>query len=319
AAVFNKFPRPIPTPVHNLRPARETCEQCHWPEKFFGAQLKVFNHYGYDEANTRKEVRMLINTGGGSPTTGLVKGIHWHMSIANKITYISTDEQRQVIPWVQIKDRQGNVTEYSTKGQEMTPEAIAKAPKRVIDCVDCHNRPTHVYVPPDRAVDEAFVAGKLDQSLPYLKQQAVAVLTKPYTTSQEGLNGIASGLDDYYRTQYAAIYSAKGDSIKAAIGEVQRIFSTYFFPEMKVDWRTHPDNVGHYYSLGCFRCHDGQHVSQTGKVIRADCNICHTVLDQSDAGQPVPVKDGVFQHPIDLGDMTGMKCTDCHTGKGIAQ
>src|SRR6266542_6861237 len=112
SVTFNKYPRPITTPVHNLRPAPETCEQCHWPEKFFGAQLKVFNHYGYDEQNTLRQRRLLINVGGGSPTTGLVTGIHWHMNIANEITYVSTDDHRQVIPWVQIKDRQGNVTQY---------------------------------------------------------------------------------------------------------------------------------------------------------------------------------------------------------------
>src|SRR5207248_3067342 len=100
AAAFNKFPRPIPSPVANLRPAQETCEQCHWPEKFFGAQLKVFDHYMYDEQNTPREVRLLIKTGGGSPQNGVVSGIHWHMNIASEITYVTTDRQHQVIPWV---------------------------------------------------------------------------------------------------------------------------------------------------------------------------------------------------------------------------
>src|SRR5215212_1648474 len=100
---FNKYPRPIKSPVHNLRPAQQTCEQCHWPAKFFGAQLKVFNRFAYDEKNTLRQTRMLINTGGGDPSTGQVAGIHWHMNIANEITYAHTDEQRQVIPWVGMK------------------------------------------------------------------------------------------------------------------------------------------------------------------------------------------------------------------------
>jgi hypothetical protein len=64
---FKKYPTPIPTPVENLRPAQETCEQCHWPEKFWGAQLKtpVFNHFMYDEQNTPRETQMLIKVGGG--------------------------------------------------------------------------------------------------------------------------------------------------------------------------------------------------------------------------------------------------------------
>src|SRR5881394_1299736 len=127
---FNKYPKPITTPVHNLRPAQGTCEQCHWPEKFFGAQLKVFNRYGYDEQNTLRQRRMLINVGGGSPSTGLVTGIHWHMNIANEINYISIDDKREVIPWVRIKDRNGNVTEYFDRTRPLTPDQIANGDKR---------------------------------------------------------------------------------------------------------------------------------------------------------------------------------------------
>jgi ribosomal protein S27E len=316
---FNKYPRPIPTPVHDLRPAQETCEQCHWPEKFFGAQLKIFNHYGYDENNSLSQTRMLINTGGGSPANGLVTGIHWHMNIANEISYIATDQHRQVIPWVRLKDLDGNITEYFAKGSQLTREEIDNTPKRRVDCVECHNRPSHVYVPPDRAVNEAFVARRLDPSLPYLKLQAVEALARPYSTTQEALDTISTSLHQYYQTKYPALYASKRQAIDASVSELQRIFQTYFFPEMKTDWTTHPDNVGHYYSIGCFRCHDGQHVSSSGKTIRSDCNICHTVLDQSEAGKPVPIKDGGFRHPIDMGDMTGTSCTECHTGKGLNQ
>ncbi|HET9531451.1 MAG TPA: NapC/NirT family cytochrome c [Blastocatellia bacterium] len=316
ATLLEKYPKPIPTPVANLRPAQETCEQCHWPEKFFGAQLKIFNHYGYDEQNTLRQIRMLINTGGGSPTTGMVEGIHWHMNIANEITYIASDNQRQVIPWVRMKSRDGQIEEFFAEGAEMSAEDIERATKRRMDCVDCHNRPTHIYVPPDRAVNESLVAGKLDPSLPFLKAQAVEALSQPYTSTDEALRSIASSIDSFYRDNHPEAYSSKGESIKSAIAEVQRIFQTYFFPEMKVDWQTHPDNAGHYYSQGCFRCHDGKHVSKSGKVIRADCNICHTVLDQSEGGTPITITGGSFQHPIDMGDMTGMNCTDCHSGKG---
>ena len=316
---FNKYPRPIPTPVHNLRPARETCEQCHWPEKFFGTQLKIFNHYGYDENNSLSQTRMLIDTGGGSPAKGLVSGIHWHMNTGNEITFISTDQHRQVIPWVRLKDREGNTTEYLARGSRLTQQEIDSTPKRLVDCVECHNRPSHVYVAPDRAVNEAFVAGRLDASLPYLKLQAVEALSKPYSTNKEAVEAISTSLHQYYQAKYPNVYASRRQSIDASVSELQRIFQTYFFPEMKTDWTTHPDNVGHYYSIGCFRCHDGKHVSNKGETIRADCNICHTVLDQSEAGKSVPVKDGAFQHPIDMGDMTGISCTECHTGRGLSQ
>jgi hypothetical protein len=165
------------------------------------------------------------------------------------------------------------------------------------------------------AVDNSFAAGKLDASLPYLKRQAIEVLTKPYATNDEALGSIASNMDQFYRANYVDVYGQKGDSIKGAISEVQRIYQTYFFPEMKTNWQTHPNNIGHFYSQGCFRCHDGEHRSNTGKVISNDCNTCHTVLDQIAAVTPDAQPRG-FRHPVALGDLAELKCTVCHKSPG---
>jgi len=238
------------------------------------------------------------------------------MNIANEITYVSTDDHRQVIPWVRLKDRQGNVTEYTLKGAQIEPMTAER--QRRMDCVDCHNRPSHQYVPPDRAVNEGFVSGRLDVQMPFLKQQAVEALTKTYATTDEAMKAIDASLDGYYRKNYPDLYNSRPQAVRSAITEVQRIFKTYIFPEMKVDWQTHPDNIGHMYFQGCFRCHDGQHASKDGKLIRNDCNICHTVLDQSEGGKAVPIKNNAFSHPLDM-DVSNMNCTDCHTGKGIKQ
>ena len=312
SVTFNKYSKPIGSPVHNLRPAQETCEQCHWPEKFFGAQLKVFNRYGYDEQNTLRQRRMLINVGGGSPQTGLVTGIHWHMNIANEITYISIDDRRQVIPWVRIRDRSGNVREYFDRNRPpLTAEEIANGSRRKMDCIDCHNRPAHLYLPPDVAVDQGFASGRLDPSLPYLKKQAVEILSKSYDTTPQAIAGISSGLADFYSKNYPDAYAQKRQSINAAIAEVQRIFQTYFFPEMKTDWQTHPNNIGHLYFSGCFRCHDGDHVSKDGKVITNNCNVCHTMIYDS-ANPQASVKTGPFIHPVDLGSLADRKCEFCH-------
>jgi hypothetical protein len=312
SVTFDKYSRPISTPVHNLRPAPETCEQCHWPEKFFGAQMKVFNRYGSDIHNTLRQTRMLINVGGGSSTHGLVTGIHWHMNIGNEVTYVSADDHRQVIPWVRIKDREGNVEEYYDRSRQLTAEQLAAAPKRKMDCVDCHNRPAHVYQPPDIAVDEAFLAGRLDTSIPFLKRQSVAVLSAEYETTSQALESIDRGLNEFYRTNYPDVYAQKAEVIKTSVAEVQRIFQTYFFPEMKTDWKTHPNNIGHLNSSGCFRCHDGQHVSNSGKVITNDCNICHTMIFDT-AGPPENnAQTGPFKHPVDLGALADRKCEFCH-------
>ena len=308
---FNTYSKPIATPVHNMRSANETCGHCHWSEKFHGAQLKTFNHYAYDEQNSLRQTRMLINVGGGSPETGPVAGIHWHMNLANEVTFIASDARRQVIPWISVKDRQGNVVEYYDRSRPLTPEQIATLEKRKMDCIDCHNRPTHVFLPPDQAIDQLFAAGRIDPSLPYLKREAVAALTHTYATEDEGVKGIATRLDNFYRTNYNQAYSQKPELVKNAIGETQRVFRTYFFPEMKTNWESHPNNIGHLYSSGCFRCHDGEHVSNTGKVISNDCNVCHTVL--SDSARPATViKTVPVQHPVDLGAFANRKCETCH-------
>lgn len=312
SVTFEKFSRPITTPVHNLRPAPETCEQCHWPEKFFGAQMKVFNKYASDEKNSLHQLRMLLNVGGGSPTTGAVEGIHWHMNIANEVQYIATDRQRQQIPWVRIKDHQGNVTEYHDTANRLTQQQIAGSEMRKMDCVDCHNRPAHVYLAPEVSVDQAFAAGKLDTGLPFLKRQSVAVLSADYATVEQAFSAIDTGIRDFYRTTYPDVYAAKASEITAAVATLQKIFDTYHFPEMRTDWRTHPNNIGHYNFAGCFRCHDGRHMSDTGKVITANCDVCHTTIYDSNGPPKANTQTGPFVHPVDLGSLDQRRCDTCH-------
>lgn len=315
ATAFNIFPRPIPTPVHNLRPAQDTCEQCHWPKKFYGGQLKVFTHYSNDEKNTLRQISMLINTGGGDPATGAPEGIHWHMNISNKIEYVAADEKRQVIPYIHVEDQQGRVTDYFAKDSTLSKDQIAKAPRHRMDCVDCHNRPTHIYVPPDQAVDQSFMARRLDPSLPFLKQQAVTVLTATYRTTDSAMGGIATGLQGFYESKYPELAKTKQLEIRNAVTEVQEIFKRTTFPEMKLNWQTHPNNLGHFYYVGCFRCHDGQHVSSDGRVIGKDCNQCHSIISQTEGTTNVAKSEPpTFQHPVDLGDLTQVNCADCHTG-----
>jgi len=315
AVTFKTFPRPIPTPVHNLRPAQDTCEECHWPNKFYGSQFKVFTHFASDEKNTPLQIRMLIKTGGGDPSTGAPSGIHWHMNISNEISFIASDDQRQVIPYIYVKDMQGRISEFMSKDAPLTKQQIEKMPRHRMDCVDCHNRPTHIYVPPDRAVDESLFTKRLDPALPFIKQQAVAALTNPYPTTEAAMEGIATDLHKFYLTKYPDIEKNNPQDIHDAIAELQRIYRSTTFPEMKLDWKTHPNNIGHFYFAGCFRCHDGQHVSPDGRLVRKDCDICHTILEQQAGTVKAASAQGVsFQHPIDLGDLTQVSCTDCHTG-----
>src|SRR5262245_38646672 len=195
ATMADKYPRPIPTPVKNLRPAQDTCEECHWPQKFVGNLERTYSYFLGDETNTPFTVRMLMKVGGGDPTHGPVGGIHWHMNVGNKIEYIATDEARQKIPYVRMTDGQGVVTEF--RSPRFT-NVVNEADVRLMDCMDCHNRPAHRYQTPNSAVNLAMALGKLDRSLPYLKTNAVDVLTRKYNTEPIALQGIATTLAQRY-------------------------------------------------------------------------------------------------------------------------
>jgi nitrate/TMAO reductase-like tetraheme cytochrome c subunit len=310
AAIFKTYPRPIPTPVANLRPAPETCEECHWPRKFYGDQFKVITHFGYDEKSTPQQVRLLIKTGGGDPLSGVPTGIHWHMNIGNEVTYAVTDPKRLKIDWVQVKNREtGQTTVYKARDAAESDAQLAAAPKRRMDCIDCHNRPTHIYVAPDRSVDQSLLAARLDPTMPFIKQQAVTALTGDYRDTAAAEQGIGRTLREFY-AKYPAVQAA---TVNNAIREVQRIYSTTIFPEMKVDWRTHPDNIGHYYFPGCFRCHDGQHVSSAGKTVPNSCDVCHFIVGQESGNAQIAISSRAFNHPG--GELPeGIKCMDCHSG-----
>ncbi len=318
AVLSSKYPRPIETPIHSLRPVREACELCHWPKKFYGAQLKIFTHYAYDEHNTPTQIEMLIKTGGGNRELHRATGIHWHMNIANKVWFVSTDKQHQTIPWVKVRSLNGRVTEYLAKNSSLKPQQIDAMPKHLMDCVTCHTRPSHKFRAPDQAVDQAMVAGRLDPSLPFLKRQAVKLLTDTYPSTEKAIEAIATGLDVFYRNRYPNVYAENEPQIKQAIAQVQTIYENNIFPYMKVDWRTHPDNIGHLYYAGCFRCHDGQHVSKDGRTIPKDCNGCHTILSSGATPKTLSAIEGQpFKHPIDLKVIAGMNCNNCHTGASL--
>jgi nitrate/TMAO reductase-like tetraheme cytochrome c subunit len=303
ATVANKYPRPIPTPVKNLRPAQETCEECHWPKKFVGNLERTYSYFLGDETNTPFTVRLLMKVGGGDPTHGPVGGIHWHMNVGNKIEYLASDEARQKVPWVRVTDAQGVVTEFRSPRFTNT---VDEAAVRSMDCMDCHNRPAHRYETPNKAVNLAISLGKIDRSLPYIKTNAVDVLTRTYTNETQAVQNIATLLAARYPNDVR---------IRPVIDVVQQIYKDNFFPEMKANWQLYPDNIGHKDWPGCFRCHDGLHKTADGKrIIKAnDCNACHTILTQGNGKEleQLTPNGQKFKHP---GDEVDGACNDCHTG-----
>ena len=315
SVLFDKFSRPIPTPVRHLRPSQDICEQCHWPAKFWGEQLASRVHFSEDEKNTRREIDLLIKTGGGGQH-GINKGIHWHMNTANKVFYVAKDEKRQVIPWVKTVGPNGEVVEYVSTENPLSPEQLKKAEVRQMDCMDCHNRPSHRYLPPGRALDPSFQAGKISTELPYIKRVAVEAMVQPFTTTAEAERGIERHIRDFYAKAYPSVLKDFEAKLRDAIAEVQRVYRQNFFPQMRVNWQGYPENIGHKEFPGCFRCHEGKQVSKDGRVIRNDCAACHDFLERRKGGAFVRAEaTAAFAHPWKLGGKHAeVLCGTCHTG-----
>jgi hypothetical protein len=276
AVLRGTYSRPIASPVHNLRPARDTCEQCHWPAKFHGDKVEVLREYADDEANTESVTRLLVHVGGGSERLGVGSGIHWHMNVANRIEYVATDEQRQTIPYVRLTDRQGNVREYRVAG--VSDAALAKGEHRQMDCVDCHNRPSHMFAAsPERAIDAAIAQGLIPRGVPFIRREAVAALKVAYPDRDTAQREIDKRLRAFYSTKYPQVVEVHGGDLEQAVRSTQLAYSRNVFPQMNVTWGTHENNLGHVDSAGCFRCHDDNHKSADGHVISQDCSLCHEI------------------------------------------
>jgi hypothetical protein len=277
AVTFHTYHRPIPTPVKFLRPARETCEQCHWPQRFEGDKVLIRTKYSDDEKNTPLTTVLVLKIGGHTWQGGV--GIHGrHLDPRAPIQYVATDEQRQTIPQVTALGEAGKPEVFQASDVKVTPEELARGEHRTMDCMDCHNRPTHAFQLPERAVDQAMSQGQISPALPFIKKKAVEVLRVEYTDRGAAAQKIPAAIVAFYRASYPNVYAQHHDQVESAAEKVKAIFLRNVFPEMKIAWGTHPDNIGHEDSLGCFRCHDGSHMSADGQTIPNDCSTCHNLL-----------------------------------------
>jgi hypothetical protein len=270
---LNLYPKPIPTPVHNLRPARDTCEQCHWPDKFVGDRLKVITHYQDDEANTELKTVLLLRVGGQQGRAS--RGIHWHVDPGVQIRYLS-DEKRETIGSIELTRADGSVTTFATPASK---DAAAGEPAaeswRTMDCIDCHNRPSHIYRLPEAEIDRAMAEGRIDKTIPFFRREGLRALQGDYASHEDARAKIGSALDGFYTKEQPGIDRSK---VEAAARELGEIYATNVFPSMNIKWGTYPSHLGHIDSPGCFRCHDGEHTDDKGRTIPQDCDLCHTVL-----------------------------------------
>ena len=314
----NTYHRPVATPIAHLRPARETCEKCHWPQKFYTNKIRNEKYYLADDNNTEWDIIMKMRIGADHSALGNTEGIHWHISPNVEISYAS-DPKRQNIPWVKYKNKLTGkeliFTDQESKAFSK-PDSLKKMENRQMDCMDCHNRPSHEFLAPPHYVDQLFAGNIIPSNVPFLKMASMEALKVIYTTKDSARSGIHDKIINFYKKNHTDVYAKFGKEINSSIPKIIEAFSNNTFPEMKVRYNKYPRNIGHLENNGCFRCHDGKHKSTDGQVISNSCNLCHTVVGQGkkDAMTYSPINGNLeFIHPTDIGeDWKTTKCAECH-------
>lgn len=306
------YPTPIETPVHNLRPAQQTCEKCHWPEKFYTQKFVTKKHYLADEENTEWNIQLLMKTGPEHQALGLTEGIHWHINPDVKIEYSSNWKRDTVVEVKYTKLSTGETRIYTNTADE---EGVSNPETRTMDCLDCHNRPSHNYLSPSHFVDDAITAGDISKDIPEIKSIAMGILIREFPTKDSAMSYISARIHKYYSKNYEDIYSKSPEVFENAIAAIQEGYSNNIFPYMKAQWSAYPNYLGHVESMGCYRCHNNTFESNDGHVISKECTLCHSIKAQGPANDmEYAVGDSslYFNHPYEMTDWEEMACYECH-------
>lgn len=309
------YPTPIETPIHNLRPAQETCEKCHWPQKFYDPKYITKKHYLADEENTEWNIQMLMKIGPQHSALGQTEGIHWHINPDVKIEYKTVSWKRDTIVEVKYTDLKTGKTRTYHDADFDDVKLASNSQTRTMDCLDCHNRPSHNYLPPTRFVDDYITAGKISKDIPEIKSIAMGILYKDFPTTDSAMDYISEKINSYYSKHYEDFYTANRAKIDTAIAAIETGFKNNIFPFMKARWKAYPNYLGHMESMGCYRCHNNNFKSEDGHVISRDCKMCHLIKAQGPADDmEYSHADSslVFRHPYDMTDWQEMNCYDCH-------
>ena len=286
---IDRYPMPIPSPVRNLRPARVICESCHTPARYVGEKLLVKSNFADDEQNTETQTVLILHLGGLDGLSHLtgIHGVH-----LGHIEYVATDPSRTTIPWVQKQNADGSETVFSSLP---AGSGIPSGERRVMDCIDCHNRAAHPFVTAEDAINQAMADGPISPSLPWIHKEGLALLQANYTSQEEASVKIPQQLQAFYKTQHPEVFPAKAALVDGAAKELVTLYSQNVFPFMKVTWGTHPSHIGHMSYPGCFRCHDGDHTAKSGQTIPQDCAVCHNLLAVDESKPKVLADLGIQQ------------------------
>jgi hypothetical protein len=284
-ALVGDYHRPIPTPVHTLRPARDTCEKCHWPSKFIGNKLLTHVHYEADKDNTVEVTALALRVGGMNAQTGTHVGIHWHVSRDTIVRYEALDAKREKIGKVQVIKGGKVVAEYLPVDEKVRDAPVKEV--RTMDCVDCHNRPTHQYDgSPSNAIDIGFQNGLLDPKTPWLKKVAIPLLAQEDRVRSTAETTFEEDLREAYGKDHPEVKLTDGQ-VKAAARGLAALYRRNIWPRMDLGWDTYHNHIGHQGekadTRGCYRCHDEKHKTKDGKVLSQDCELCHELLAEDEA------------------------------------
>ena len=274
-AMFDAYHRPIHTPVKQLRPARETCEKCHWPEKFYGQRLDIITHYLPDEFSTPSYTTLDLKIDTGKEATKA--GIHWHIGSQNQVRYTSVGDKREEIIWAETRQPDGSFKRYQNS-ENFHDSSLGSQDIRIMDCVDCHNRATHIYEEPDAAIDSRIQKGLIPRSLPFIKREVLTAITFNSTTTLEADNKIAQHLIGFYSRKYPDMTPRQLQSLDTTIQVAQDILHRNLHHFMKIDWNTYPSFRNHHRNTGCFRCHNPDLKDPDGNHPSLNCTLCHSIL-----------------------------------------
>ena len=316
-ALENTYPRPIPTPIVDLRPARETCEKCHWPQKFYSDKVQLQNYYLSDSLNTNWNIALKVKIAAEHEGEHPSKGVHWHIDPNVKVEYVYFDQKREDIFWVKYTDlKTGKVTVYKDTENPVTDDSLKHHATRVMDCMDCHNRPSHKFMSPPDYMNTLFSSGKISTAIPFLKLSTMKALNTMIAPKDSAFAHIKTDVDNFYKDKYQAIWGKYKDQINQSMPAILHAYEQNTFPDMKVSYQQYLQHIGHLESKGCFRCHDDNHKSDDGRVISKDCNLCHTIVGQGTPGhmEYCAVNQKLeFKHPVDIqGAWKDYNCSECH-------
>jgi len=317
SVMFKKYPRPIATPIHNMRPERETCERCHWPEKFYSRKLRVQRSYLADSANTEWNLSLVMKIGPEFSPMGLTEGIHWHINKNFKIEYVANSRNRESIPWVKLTNlKTGEVKTFIDEENPIDKKSLDKLEVRIMDCMDCHNRASHLLKSAPDYIDNALITGLIPKNIAYIKKAAMEALKNPYPDTNTAMHDIRETVQTYYKLHHPEVWKNEEQIVQKAIAAMQGEYKLNAFPYMRADASQYPNHIGHLESEGCFRCHSDRLKTYKGETISRNCELCHTIIAQGPTGKIVNAYVSStleFVHPTNIAEKWKTAfCSECH-------